>query len=125
MSLWSRHRHTVSRYDLSLIRENFAGAGVDENFYPVNVVVVARGVSLKSIVAKGFNASKVFEPTSFGIEERLVHPEVVRIAMNVSNRLFIGDHFRAQCCQELLETVRLTVGFRERLGVTHRSARGV
>lgn len=83
---------------MCLIRENFAGAGVDKNFYPVNVVIVARGVILKSIVAKGLNASKVFEPASFGIKEWLVHPEVVRIAVNVGNRLRVGDHLRAQCC---------------------------
>ena len=84
-------RRCGSRNDLRLVGEDLAAAGVDRHLEPVHVVV-----PVALVVAEGFHAREVLQPAAQGILERLVDPEIVRVAVHVRDRLAEGDHFVAQ-----------------------------
>ena len=120
VDLRRRDSQSVAGDDLRLIREDLAAAGVHEHLQPVNVVV-----AILLVVAERLDARKVLEPPTLGVKERLVDPEVVRVAVDVGDRLREGDHLFAQRDKELLEAVKLAVGLGERLRVAQRRSRPV
>src|SRR4029077_21223394 len=55
-------------------------------------------------------------------EKRLINAEVMRIAVKVGNGLAERNQFRAKSEEELDETIRLAVGFREGVGIANRAS---
>src|SRR5258705_4311929 len=108
-SLGCRDGGAVPRYDLRLIRKDLPTTRIDEHLQPVHVIV-----AVLSVVAESLDACKVLDATTAGILEWLVDPEVVRVAMHVGNRLAEGNHFVAQCAEEVVIAVRLPVGLHQR-----------
>src|SRR5262245_15373746 len=88
--LWRRDGRAVRWHDLRLIREHLAALRIHEHLHPMHVVVAVRGV-----IAKGLDAGEVLDAAAFGVLERLVDSEVVRVAMHVGDRLPEGDHLIA------------------------------
>src|SRR5437773_2956752 len=76
VDLRRRDSQSAAGDDLRLIREDLAAAGVHEHLQPVNVVV-----AILLVVAERLDARKVLEPPTLGVKERLVDPEVVRVAV--------------------------------------------
>jgi hypothetical protein len=64
-----------------LIREDFAGAGIDQDFQPVHIVG-----AVFLMVAESFYAREILETLSEGVLEGLIDSEIVRVAMYVDYR---------------------------------------
>jgi hypothetical protein len=74
------------------------------NLYPVHVIGnVNLGNSL------GLNPRVVFQSLTGGVLKRLVKTEIIRVAMNIDNRLTERNHLFTQSEEEVLEANRLTV----------------
>ena len=111
--LWRRNRHAVGGNNLRLVREDFAAAAIDQYLQSLHVVGAVR-----LIVAKCLNASEILQPAPLGIQEWLIQPEVVRVAVDIGNGLAERDHFVAQREQKVLEAiVGLTVGLCQRFWI--------
>src|SRR5882762_4108469 len=108
--------YAIGRDDLGLVGEDFAARGVDEDLEPVYVV---GAVGL--VVAEGFDAGEIFEALALRVLEGLVDAEIVRVAVDVGDRLLEGDDLVAQSEQERLKAVGLAIGFGESFGVAKRS----
>src|SRR5687768_14204827 len=81
-TLRSGNRRSVGGHDLRLVTEYLATAGFDSHLQPLHVVVAGRRT-----VAEGLHPREVFKTAALVVEKGLVHPEVVRIAMDVCDRL--------------------------------------
>jgi len=64
---------------LLLIAEDFAAVRIDKHFQPVAIVG-----AVFLVIAKSFDAGKIRDPLAFGIEERLIDAEVVRVAVDIT-----------------------------------------
>ena len=58
------------------------------------------------MVAEGFDAGEVGHALPLAVQQRLVHAEVVRVAMDVGNGFAERDHLGTKLDQEVMETVR-------------------
>ena len=110
--LWRRNRHAVGGNNLRLVREDFAAAAIDQYLQSLHVVGAVR-----LIVAKCLNASEILQPAPLGIQEWLIQPEVVRVAVDIGNGLAERDHLVAQREQKVLEAIGLTVGLCQRFWI--------
>ena len=93
-------------------RHGFAG---DECLDPVHVVG-----PIGLVVAECLDTREVLESPAGRVLQRLVHAEVVRVAVHEDDRLLEGDRQVAQLGQDGLVPVRRPVGLGERLRVTQR-----
>jgi hypothetical protein len=78
VNLRGRDSQSVARDDLRLIREDLAAVGVHEHLQPMHVVG-----AILLVVTERLDARKVLDPPALGVKERLVDPEVVRVAVDV------------------------------------------
>src|SRR5258707_354889 len=86
--VWARRRNgrAIGRHDLGLVRKHFAAARVDRHLEPVHVVGAVR-----LVVPEGLDAGEVLDAPALGVEQRLVDPVVMRIAVHVGDRSAEGD----------------------------------
>ena len=67
------------------------------------------------MIAERLDPCEVLEPDEAGrIHERLVDAEVVRVTVDVGDRLSEGNDFRAQREEEFLESIKVGGGGRRR-----------
>ena len=74
-------------------------------------------VAVLLVVAEGLDAREVLQTLPGRVEQRLVDPEVVRVAVDVGDRPPEGDDLVAERGQERLEAVGLAVGLGQRLRI--------
>src|SRR5262249_21358325 len=115
-----RNGDTIGGHNLRLVGEDVAASRIHYHFEPLHIVG-----SVLLVVAEGLNARKVLEAPAQRILEWLIHPEVVRIAVYIGDRLAERDHLLAQRQQVILEAIRLAVGLGESARIAHRRPRWI
>src|SRR5882762_7544218 len=114
------HRYPVARHNLLLIREHFPASRIHQHLEPVYVVV-----SVRLVVTESLDTGKVLQPLPQSVQQWLVDPEVVGVAMHIGYRPLEGHDLVPQSQQKFLEAVGKSVRFGQGLRVPLRTSGAV
>ncbi len=104
--------------NLRFIREHLAAGRIHGHLQPVHI---SEG---GLVVTEGLDAREVHDPLSGDVQQRLVHAEVVRIAVDVGDWFSERNHLAAQSPQKIPEAISrpLCIVLDEGLGIASRGA---